>query len=91
MIADDDEASTRASTRATTPLPNQNKELGNGVPEKSTEKPSVADNGPPIENEGQDSGNAVVELPMDVKAKLRKLERLEPRYQGMVNEGHFLE
>ena len=83
MLVDDDETSTRASTRATTPLPGQSKELGNGAIEALIEKPSPADKAPPAEKDGEQNTDAAPELPGDVRVKLRKLDRLEPRYQGM--------
>ena len=83
-MLDDDDASTKVSTRVSTPLPTQSKQLGDGVNiEKNGEKSSEADIATLVgENSEETTSTAPAEIPPEVKMKLRKLDRLEPRYQG---------
>ena len=79
FVIDDEEIPARGGT----PGPSQAKdeERGNSGAEKSE-----ADNGMQISEKPtapDDSAAQTSELPTDVRVKLRKLERLEPRYQGL--------
>ncbi len=84
MIEDDSEEPSRVSTPA----------IGDGKdPEKAT---TMADTSPAgISAEGGEKGDvsvdappasAPVELPTDVRKKLQKLEKMESRYTGKMND-----
>ncbi|KAL2818625.1 hypothetical protein BJX63DRAFT_58414 [Aspergillus granulosus] len=84
-IGDDD-----ASSRSATPKPESTETPDNSQGEKSGEKSGEArgvadtaangkDSAPPTQESAQPSA----ELPPEVRAKLRKLNKLESRYQGM--------
>ena len=72
-------------SRAGTPRPTQSKSEVNMEGESVKEKAIAADaNGGLGEGELKDGvGSVVPELPTNVRVKLRKLEKLESRYQGI--------
>ena len=87
-LAIDDE-SLPSGTGTPNPPAGSNGEFEGG--QAAREKPAVMANGadeaedwkPPVQGGKQDDGQpAPPELPMDVRVKLRKLEKLESRYQG---------
>lgn len=79
MIDDDSEEPSRVGTPA----------ISEDKSDPMTQKqapPAVNSSGNERNTEGENTGEAVqrppAELPPDVRAKLRKLEKLESRYQG---------
>lgn len=82
MIEDDSEEPSRVGT----PAPTDTKSLTTDE-KMSTDAPAVA--GAEVINEKAEDETSKplppVELPTDVRSKLRKLEKLESRYQGVLS------
>jgi hypothetical protein len=89
----DDDASTLVS-RSSTPKPESTEASDNAKGEKSVEKSGEAEGAADNTVNGKDnapakeSGQPSAELPPEVRAKLRKLNKLESRYQGMRHTFH---
>ena len=80
FVIDDEETPTRGGTPGSSQAKNEEGSTGNSAGEKSE-----ADSGMQTSEKTalDDSAAQIPELPTDVRVKLRKLERLEPRYQGL--------
>jgi hypothetical protein len=72
VIGDDDEPS-----RAATPRPKEKSDASDAVPPNGKEKEVNGQGGITEEKVG-----AQLELPAEVRARLRKLDKLEPKYSG---------
>ncbi|KAI9681523.1 MAG: hypothetical protein M1817_002807 [Caeruleum heppii] len=82
FVIDDDELSSRGGT----PRPEKQKEMAEAKPsaEMEDERSRVTDPERPTATEIFTSSPGTAELPTDVKVKLRKLDRLEGRYQELL-------